>query len=397
MADQLQKHPCADGVAGERLWAAESASCVALRRLGNRPKDSSLSNQAATSTNLSSNKHITGATITHCALRRSRANSPFSRVQPVDGFRDVADHKTTAGQPGPPPVLSSSESLPRPWLRLWLRLRLSGHETQHRDTATPRYHSACPSSRPTFCASPSPAPINTAKLSSPILIPRTVSYDVGTNPPRRGTAYQNLNMGDQKTGRRRRSSSILQIYQEPLEPIEQLSDQSALPNLNANWVNAKGAWTIHIVLIVALKILWDVIPGVSQETSWTLTNISYMFGSYIMFHWVRGVPFDFNSGAYDNLNMWEQIDDGAQYTPAKKFLLSVPIVLFLLSTHYTHYDLAYFTINFLAVLGVVIPKLPFVRPPLPSASLVNIQYPLVRPSNELIESPHESWSIFGCA
>ncbi|KAI0456935.1 ORMDL family-domain-containing protein [Xylaria acuta] len=217
-------------------------------------------------------------------------------------------------------------------------------------------------------AAPVTSPVNTAKLSSPILIPRTVSYDVGTNAPRRGAAYQNSNMGDQKTGRRRRSSSILQIYQEPLEPIEQLSDQSALPNLNANWVNAKGAWTIHIVLIIALKILWDVIPGVSQETSWTLTNISYMFGSYIMFHWVRGVPFDFNSGAYDNLNMWEQIDDGAQYTPAKKFLLSVPIVLFLLSTHYTHYDLAYFTINFLAVLGVVIPKLPFVRP-------LEIKYP----------------------
>ena len=85
-----------------------------------------------------------------------------------------------------------------------------------------------------------------------------------------------------------------------------------------------------------------------------------MFGSYIMFHYVRGVPFEFHGGAYDNLNMWEQIDDGAQYTPAKKFLLSVPIVLFLLSTHYTHYDLAYFTINFLAVLGVIIPKLPYV-------------------------------------
>lgn len=79
-----------------------------------------------------------------------------------------------------------------------------------------------------------------------------------------------------------------------------------------------------------------------------------------MFHYVRGVPFEFNAGAYDNLNMWEQIDNGDQYTPAKKFLLSVPIVLFLLSTHYTHYDLTYFTINFLAVLGVVIPKLPSV-------------------------------------
>ena len=85
-----------------------------------------------------------------------------------------------------------------------------------------------------------------------------------------------------------------------------------------------------------------------------------MIGSYIMFHHVRGVPFEFNGGAYDNLNMWEQIDDGAQYTPAKKFLLSVPIVLFLLSTHYTHYDLTYFIINFLAVMAVIIPKLPYV-------------------------------------
>lgn len=116
------------------------------------------------------------------------------------------------------------------------------------------------------------------------------------------------------------------------------------------------------MLIACFKIFWDIIPGVSQETSWTLTNITYMLGSYIMFHYVRGTPFEFNGGAYDNLNMWEQIDNGAQYTPSKKFLLSVPIVLFLLSTHYTHYDVLYFIINFLAVLAVVIPKMPMVRP-----------------------------------
>ncbi|PLB50303.1 putative unfolded protein response protein Orm1 [Aspergillus steynii IBT 23096] len=166
-----------------------------------------------------------------------------------------------------------------------------------------------------------------------------------------------MSQNKDKAGRRRRSSSI--IYQEPAESIEHTSDQAALPNLNANWVNAKGAWTIHFVLIIALKIFYDIIPGVSQETSWTLTNISYMFGSFLMFHWVRGIPFEFNAGAYDNLNMWEQIDNGDQYTPTKKFLLCVPICLFLLSTHYTHYDLTYFTINFLATLAVVIPKLPF--------------------------------------
>jgi hypothetical protein len=124
-----------------------------------------------------------------------------------------------------------------------------------------------------------------------------------------------------------------------------------------------GAWAIHIVLIFLGKILFDIMPGMSQETSWTLVNLSYMAGSYLMFHYVRGVPFDFNAGAFDNLNMWEQIDNGDQYTPAKKFLLTVPIVLFLVSTHYTHYDSAYFIINCLATLAVVVPKLPSVGYP----------------------------------
>ena len=147
-----------------------------------------------------------------------------------------------------------------------------------------------------------------------------------------------------------------------------------------------GAWVIHVFLIAGLKIFYNIIPGVSQETSWTLTNISYMFGSYLMFHYVRGVPFEFNAGAYDNLNMWEQIDNGDQYTPAKKFLLSVPIVLFLLSTHYTHYDLTYFTINFLAVLAVVIPKLPFV-----GCIFDVILMPLL---TTLLEPSHESRVVF---
>lgn len=41
-----------------------------------------------------------------------------------------------------------------------------------------------------------------------------------------------------KEARRRRSSSL--VYKEPPESLEQLSDQAALPNLNADWVNAKG-------------------------------------------------------------------------------------------------------------------------------------------------------------
>lgn len=60
-------------------------------------------------------------------------------------------------------------------------------------------------------------------------------------------------MTEEKTGRRRRSSSI--IYQEPPESIEHTSDQAALPNLNANWVNAKGKfYCLFLWFIFAIRI-----------------------------------------------------------------------------------------------------------------------------------------------
>lgn len=52
-----------------------------------------------------------------------------------------------------------------------------------------------------------------------------------------------------------------------------------------------------------------------------------------MFHCVQGTPFDQDSGAYDNLTLWEQIDQGYQYTPAKKYLTSLPIGLYVVCAH----------------------------------------------------------------
>ncbi|KAJ8515800.1 hypothetical protein ONZ45_g6831 [Pleurotus djamor] len=159
---------------------------------------------------------------------------------------------------------------------------------------------------------------------------------------------------------RARSTSIVKI--EPLidRAVEDVTDRSAYVNINANWVNAKGAWMIHVVLICIGKIVIDTIPGITQEISWTLVNLCYLALSYLMFHWVTGIPFqnDLHGGAYDELTMWEQIDDGAQYTPSKKWLLSVPIVLFLASTHYTNYNPWLFAVNITALVLVLIPKLP---------------------------------------
>jgi hypothetical protein len=37
-----------------------------------------------------------------------------------------------------------------------------------------------------------------------------------------------------------------------------------------------GAWLIHPVLILLGKILIDAIPGMTQDVSWTITNLGYM-------------------------------------------------------------------------------------------------------------------------
>ena len=74
-------------------------------------------------------------------------------------------------------------------------------------------------------------------------------------------------MNDGKKSRRRRSSSL--IYQEPPESLEHMSDQSALPNVNADWVNAKGN---HILSMKSLprgfeKATQDSLAGSDSCTS----------------------------------------------------------------------------------------------------------------------------------
>ena len=73
-------------------------------------------------------------------------------------------------------------------------------------------------------------------MTSQSTLARTISFSANINPPVH--LSPDSKMSSTKTGRRRRSSSI--IYQEPPESLEQISDQSALPNLNSQWVNAKG-------------------------------------------------------------------------------------------------------------------------------------------------------------
>ncbi|GAA5922990.1 ORMDL family protein [Sporobolomyces koalae] len=176
------------------------------------------------------------------------------------------------------------------------------------------------------------------------------------------TGNSQLSRSSATATKRARSSSIVSVT-EVKETYDDQLDQAALHNVNAEWVNYKGAWMIHVVLIALGIVLLETVPGITQDVTWTTANLGYLFVTYILFHYVTGVPFDLtnNSGVYDDLTLWEQIDCGAQYTPAKKWLTTLPIVLFLVSTHYTRYDSHpwLFTLNLVALVLVgLAPKLP---------------------------------------
>jgi hypothetical protein len=143
---------------------------------------------------------------------------------------------------------------------------------------------------------------------------------------------------------------------------EDQNSSSFFSNPNVQWLQSKGCWMIHIYLIIFFKLLFSIIPGISAEASWTMTNLFYNMASFIIFHWLVGTPFedivqDEQQSKY--LTLWEQIDRGEQYTPTKKFLTTLPIVLFLLSVHYSNYDLVTFSVNFLSVSVNLIGKMPF--------------------------------------
>ena len=75
-----------------------------------------------------------------------------------------------------------------------------------------------------------------------------------------------------------------------------------------------------------------------------------------------GAPFDDqNQGSSGALTLWEQLDEGAPFTRTKKFLTVFPIILFLISTHYSRYDPSTFAVNFVVLLIQLIAKLPMMH------------------------------------
>jgi hypothetical protein len=73
---------------------------------------------------------------------------------------------------------------------------------------------------------------------------------------------------------------------------------------------------------------------------------------------MRGSPIWEDQGEFIDRTVWEQIDNGVPWTSTRKFLIVVPMVLFLVSAHAILGDTLHLFINTAIVIILIAPKLP---------------------------------------
>eukprot|EP00694_Reclinomonas_americana_P004836 EC793118.1.p1 GENE.EC793118.1~~EC793118.1.p1 ORF type:complete len:152 (+),score=28.29 EC793118.1:110-565(+) len=102
-------------------------------------------------------------------------------------------------------------------------------------------------------------------------------------------------------------------------------------NPNTGWIQDKLVWTLYVAAILAFRVILDVF-GLKGEVGWTITNVAHSLLTLLFLHWIKGMPFEdvhVDQGRYNRLTFWEQIDSQRQFTPTRKFLTAVPVVLLL--------------------------------------------------------------------
>jgi len=132
-----------------------------------------------------------------------------------------------------------------------------------------------------------------------------------------------------------------------------------LPNRNTEWVNGRGTWVAYLVILSTLRVILGLLFDDASQ-AWTVLNVGHAVVTFFLFHWIKGVPFSgiwSAQGAWDDLTMWEQVDMGRQYTPSRKFFTIVPILLYLITLHYTNYEVSYFVVNTAAFIPILVAKL----------------------------------------
>lgn len=130
-------------------------------------------------------------------------------------------------------------------------------------------------------------------------------------------------------------------------------------NPNAVVWNSPGIWLTYVIIVAFMHFIFLSMPWFSTPVVWTLTNVIHDVVMYFFLHGIKGTPFETSDqGKYRYLTHWEQMDSGTQFTAARKFFMTVPIVMYCLASFYTKYEFWHFLLNTAALLITLLPKLP---------------------------------------
>ncbi|MCO5600342.1 hypothetical protein L7F22_054453 [Adiantum nelumboides] len=129
-------------------------------------------------------------------------------------------------------------------------------------------------------------------------------------------------------------------------------------NKNTSWFQYPGVWTSYLLLILFGWLVALSVFGCSAGSAWSIVHLLHFGITYWSFHWKKGTPFAEDQGMYNKLTWWEQMDNGRQLTRNRKFLMVVPVVLYLIACHTTNYSNSWLFPNTIAVFVLVIAKFP---------------------------------------
>ncbi|KAL4222466.1 ORM1-like protein 3 [Mactra antiquata] len=140
----------------------------------------------------------------------------------------------------------------------------------------------------------------------------------------------------------------------------QVGTASGCENPTSYYFNQRGIWLTYVLVIFLAHLFILSMPFFTTAIAWTLTNVLHDIAMFVILHVTRGTPYMLDdAGTARKETQWEQLDQGKQFTPTKKFLTIVPIVLFFLASFYTKYDKVHFVINASFCALSVIAKIPW--------------------------------------
>jgi hypothetical protein len=113
------------------------------------------------------------------------------------------------------------------------------------------------------------------------------------------------------------------------DSVESDTDGENQFNKNAGWLQSRYWSIFYIGALLVVSFLLYVVLDENKPLVATIVNIAHGILTYVSFHYRTGTNLGGadDTGMYDHMTFWQQLDGGYSWTPNKKVLTMVPILL----------------------------------------------------------------------